>query len=133
MRAFIEFVNNNPWRTGAIIVGFLLLVCLLSNETFIDRFVQGPDPTVTLTFYYKPNCPSCDAVKYHWAVVVKNLKTDGKIRTRAVNCDDPQYASECNRWSGHPVIVKQQVSGRERRFNGNFTYQNIYDFANRDY
>ncbi len=126
-------IKANPWRLGVVILTVLLILCMLTRNGFTDRFSQGPDPTEVVTLYYKPNCPSCQPAYYHWAMLSRNLRTDGRIRTRSVNCDDPAYANECNRWSGHPIFVRRQASGREHRFRGNLTYQNLYNFANRDY
>lgn len=131
-----QFVITNRWRTAFIVLAVIFIIhMLLMNDTF-ESFSQGPDPTVMVTLYYRSDCPACKAIMPHWALLVKNLRTDGRVMTRALDCSDPANTADClknNPGGLVPALVKTQASGRTHLFRGNHYIANYYDFANRDY
>jgi len=129
-----NWVTAEKWRAAVVLVVIVLVIWAFYSAASAETFIQGPDPTEVVTLYYRPNCPQCTPVFYHWDILTRNLTTDGRIKTRAVDCTDPNFANECARWKGNfPVITRQQASGRIHIFQGNHVHQNLYDFANRDY
>ncbi len=131
-----DFVNVNRWRTAFMVLIVIFAIHIMLMNKSLESFSQGPDPTMLVTLYYKPNCPACKAVEPHWVTLVKNLKTDGRIRSQALDCSNPANAADClkNNPSGLlPALVKTQASGRTHLFKGNHYIANYYDFANRDY
>ncbi len=132
----VKFVNDDRWRSAFIVLAIIFLIHYLMMEGMLESFSQGSDPTVDITLYYKDDCPSCPPVFYHWAKLVSNLRADGRILPRAVDCGDPINAAECARQNPNglvPTLVKRQISGRSHVFSGNHHHANYYDFANRDY
>jgi len=113
-----QFVNANRWRSAFIVLAIIFVIHMLLMD---ESFSQGPDPTVIVTLYYRPNCPACKAVEGHWALLVKNLRTDGHVKTLAIDCSDPANMADRlkNNPSGLvPALVKTQASGRTHLFRG---------------
>ncbi len=131
-----EFFVEDKWRSAFIILLIIFVIHYMMMEGMLESFSQGPDPTLSITLYYKQDCPQCVPVFGHWATMVSNLTSDGRIKSRAVDCNDVNGSAECVKYNPTgvvPAIIKRQASGRTHLFTGNHHHANYYEFANQDY
>ena len=126
--------KDSPSRLVNLSIAFAIIILLiLIIVKFSSGFEGLYDPTQSVTMYHRTDCNACRSVMPEWEVFVENMKTDGNIFTRTVDCSNPANLGECAYITRVPTVIKRQTSGRQHMFKGSHTVAGYYNFATTEY
>ena len=129
----VTFRDSPPRWVSIAMASVIIILLVLMVVGFTSGFEGLYDPTQSVTMYHRTDCSACRSVMPEWAAFVENMKTDGNIFTKTVDCSNPANVGECANITRVPTVVKRQTSGRQHTFKGSHTAAGYYNFATTEY